>query len=49
MRIGETILLDRPAYLQSAGAIVGQKEKEGPLGPYFAHVALNERPPARPR
>lgn len=43
MRIGETILLDRPAYLQSAGAIVGQKEKEGPLGPYFAHVALNER------
>jgi stage V sporulation protein AD len=30
-----TIILERPVYIANTACIVGQKEKEGPLGEYF--------------
>lgn len=37
----QTVVLDKPVWVESAASIVGQKEGEGPLGKYFDIIATD--------
>lgn len=37
----QTVVLDKPVWVESAASIVGQKEGEGPLGKYFDVIATD--------
>ena len=34
----QSIALEEPVYIASGSSLVGEKEKEGPLGDFFDHV-----------
>ena len=39
---GQTVFFKKPVYVEDASAVVGKKEKAGPLGNYFENVLPND-------